>query len=135
MLSHLLDTSVYSQRLKNDVHPVVERRWSELGDDALAVSAICHAEVLFGVKLKDSPRLTAAYSNYLAGRLPVLPVDEAVAEAFADLKAKAQRGGRPREDFDLLIAATAKVHRLIIATLNFRHFSGLEGVAVEDWSC
>jgi len=35
---------------------------------------------------------------------------------------------------DLLIAATAKTSGLILATLNARHFEGIEGLAVEDWS-
>jgi predicted nucleic acid-binding protein len=34
----------------------------------------------------------------------------------------------------LLIAATAKAHSFILATLNPRHFIGIEGLAVEDWS-
>ena len=57
MITHLLDTSVYSQRLKK--HPVdkVVRRWSELGNSKLAISAICEAELLYGLEKKNSPRL------------------------------------------------------------------------------
>lgn len=134
MLTHLLDTSVYSERLKPHPHPAVDRRWEELGDEALGVSAICHGELLFGIEAANSERLRAVYANHLAGRLPIIAVDEEIVEAYAKLKADTRRGGRPRGEFDLLIAATAKVHHLIVATLNFRHFTGLEGVAVEDWS-
>jgi predicted nucleic acid-binding protein len=35
---------------------------------------------------------------------------------------------------DLLIAATALVHRLTVATLNVRDFRFFEGLAWEDWS-
>jgi predicted nucleic acid-binding protein len=34
----------------------------------------------------------------------------------------------------MLIAATAKAHGLVLATVNVRHFQRLEGLAVEDWS-
>jgi predicted nucleic acid-binding protein len=34
----------------------------------------------------------------------------------------------------LLIAATAKAQRLILATLNYRHFERRDGLAGEDWS-
>ncbi len=37
-------------------------------------------------------------------------------------------------DLDLLIAATALVHRLTVATLSVRDFSAVEGLAWEDWS-
>jgi predicted nucleic acid-binding protein len=36
--------------------------------------------------------------------------------------------------FDLPIAAIAKAHSPILATLNECHFEGIEGLAVEDWS-
>ena len=35
---------------------------------------------------------------------------------------------------EFLVAATAKTHGLTVATLNVRHFEGLHGLAVEDWS-
>jgi predicted nucleic acid-binding protein len=38
------------------------------------------------------------------------------------------------DDFDLLIAATALEHGLIVATLNVRHFSMIAGLSWEDWS-
>ena len=47
--SHLLDTSVYSQVLKPRPLPSVVRRWRLLGDDRLAISSICEAELLYGL--------------------------------------------------------------------------------------
>ena len=44
------------------------------------------------------------------------------------------RKGNPRPVIDLLIAATAKNHGLVLATLNYRHFEGVDGLAVENWS-
>lgn len=37
-------------------------------------------------------------------------------------------------DLDLLIAATASVHGLTVATFNHRDFSRIGGLAWEDWS-
>jgi predicted nucleic acid-binding protein len=133
-LSHLLDTSVYCQPIKPKPLAPVRERWTALGDNALAVSAICEAEVLYGLELKKSAKLEALYDGSLKARLRVLPVDSGVAKHFASLKAWAKANGRSPADFDLLIAATAKTHRLTLATLNVRHFQGLPGLAVEDWS-
>jgi predicted nucleic acid-binding protein len=133
-LSHLLDTSVYCQPLKPRPLVTVQERWAARGDDTLAVSAICEAELLYGLELKKSKSLTALYEALLKDRLKMLPVDFGVARHFASLKAWARVNGRPLSDFDLLIAATARAHRLTLATLNIRDFRNLPGVAAEDWS-
>jgi predicted nucleic acid-binding protein len=133
-LSHLLDTSVYCQPIKPTPLVPVQERWAAKGDDALAISTICEAELLYGLELKKSQRLTALYEALLKDRLRNLPVDTGVARHFASLKAWAKVNGRPLSDFDLLIAATARTHGLTLATLNIRHFRNLPGVTVEDWS-
>jgi predicted nucleic acid-binding protein len=132
--THLLDTSVYSQPLKPRPLPAVERHWRKHGDDALAISVICEAELRFGIEKKQSAKLRRDFAALLQGRLISFDVNSAIAAAFAQLKAHALRAGLGSSDFDLLIAATAKTHALTVATLNVRHFIGLPGVAVEDWS-
>jgi predicted nucleic acid-binding protein len=134
MPSHLLDTSVYCQPLKPKPLASVEQRWRHLGDDALAVSAVGEAELLYGLEWKKSVRLLALYDHLLKDRLQVLPVDTAVAKSFSHIKTACRKHGFVASDFDFLIAATAKTHGLVLATLNIRHFHGIEGLAVEDWS-
>ena len=132
-LTHLLDTSVYSQRLKPGPHPEVVRRWSSLGDHRLAISSICEAEILYGLQKKGSERLWQEYKYALENKLTLLPVDLGVAQHFAALKSHQERIGCPRADFDLLIAATALRHNLIVATGNIRHFESIPGLTVENW--
>jgi toxin FitB len=132
--SHLLDTSVYCQPIKPRPLESVREKWMNLGDDALAISSICEAEVLYGLELKKSQRLNALYDTLLKERLRVLSVDSGVAKHFASLKAWAKVKGRALSDFDLLISATARAHDLTLATLNLRHFQGLPNVIAEDWS-
>ena len=134
MPSHLLDTSVFCQPIKPKPLPSVEQRWRTLGDAALAVSVIGEAEVLYGLELKQSSRLNSLYDQLLRNRIQVLVVDSAVARSFSQMKAACRKKGFAASDFDLLIAATAKAHGLILATLNLRHFNGIEGLPVEDWS-
>lgn len=133
-LLYLLDTSVYSQTLKPVPDPNVVSCWHALGDEPLAISVITDAELYYGLALKGSAKLYAAYEFLLRGRLPVLPVDQAVGESFASMKAVQQQIGKRVADLDFLIAATAQVHGLIVATLNIRHFSLITGITVENWS-
>ena len=132
--THLLDTSVYSQPLRRAPLGSVIRRWKLIGEERLAVSAICEAELLEGLELKNSPRLWALYGSLLQHRLPVLPVDSEVAAEYARIASGMSRRGQTRSEFDLLIAATARSRGLVLATCNAKHFSGIEGLAVEDWN-
>lgn len=134
MISHLLDTSVYSQRLRPRPLPSVVDRWRRLGDSSLAISGICEAELRYGLARRKSERLWREYHDFLENRLVLLPVDKAVADIYGEIKAAMEVRGEPRADFDLLIAATALSHRLVLVTLNPRHFDGIPGLTVEDWS-
>lgn len=132
-LTHLLDTSVYSQRLRPRPHPGVVRRWKQLGDHRLAISAICEAELLYGLRKRDSKRLWQEYHAGLENKLALCPVEHVVAQKFAELKARMEAIGQPRADFDLLIAATALCNSLILATGNIAHFMDIPGLEVENW--
>lgn len=132
--THLLDTSVYSQPLKPGPSPAVAARTQALGESALAVSCICEAEVLYGIRRKKSQRLERQYDELLRGRYRVFPVDSEIASVYADLRSACDANGSPIGNMDLLIAATAKVHNLVVATLNVKDFSKIPGIQYEDWS-
>ena len=134
MLTHLLDTSVYSQRLRPRPNEEVVRRWSMAGDARLAISALCEAELLFGLEKKGSARLWREYEAYLKHKLIVLPLDRKVIETHAQIKAERMAAGITIGEFDLLIGATAIVHQLKLATLNTKDFRKLPQLEVEDWS-
>ena len=132
-VTHLLDTSVYSQPIRNVPLASAMARWHELGDDSVCTSAICHAEVLKGLEQRDSERMWNRYREIIAGQYLILPFDEKVAEVFSALCAAFGRRGKTRPALDLMVAATAKRHGLILATLDARHFEKISGVAVEVW--
>jgi len=45
----------------------------------------------------------------------------------------ASQGGHPRSDADLIIAATAVEHGLILVTGNTPHFSWVPGLTLANW--
>ena len=130
----LLDTSVYSQALRRrPVHNAL-RRWQAVGDSQCAVSAATVGEIEWGLHYEDNPVRWKKYATLLENRLEILPTTQNVWSIFARMKARQQRLGEPASDLDLLIAATAKAHDLIVATLNVNDFSRIEGMAWENWS-
>ncbi|MCC5807005.1 MAG: type II toxin-antitoxin system VapC family toxin [Opitutales bacterium] len=133
-MRYLLDTSVFSQPLRRKPVEACLLRWKEAGDADCGVSIVTIAEVEFGLALEDAPRRREKYRALLENRLTVLPADEAVWHTFARAKARQQRTGQTVADLDLLIAATASLRQLTVATLNTADFPRIEGVAWEDWS-
>ena len=113
-------------------------RWQAVGDTAVVSSVICEAEVLFGIRNEkrknSSTKIDETYAKFLKGKCDLLPVDYAVAEAYAELRDDLQSRGKTVAHMDLLIAATAKANNLIVATLNTKDFDVMQGITVEDWS-
>ena len=133
MITHLLDTSVYSQRIRRAPDPKVMTRWQNLGDASLAVSSVCEAELLFGLERRDSARLWLEYEEFLMDHLTQIPFDSAEARVYAKTKDRLFTSGTPISELDLMIAATAIAHGLVLATLNVRHFQLIYELEVENW--
>lgn len=131
---YLLNTSVYSQPLRPRPDKKCQANWDKQGDARLAVPSIVVAELEFGLFLKDSEKFWAAYRSILKGRIQTMNFTPSTATTFAEMRARQQRSGRPADDFDLAIAATAVSHDLTLATLNARHFQLVDGLHWEDWS-
>ncbi len=134
IFSHLLDTSVFSQPIKDHPRESVLDRWSGLREEKLCTSAICLAEMLQGLRYRDSAKYWRRYRELLEDRYQVLPFDAAAAETFSLLAAELRQRGTPRPVVDLMIAATALRRGLILATLNTRDFTGIPGLRIEDWN-
>jgi predicted nucleic acid-binding protein len=133
-LSHLLDTSVFSQPIKDRPLPAVLDRWSEQRERVYCTSAICLAETLQGLRQRNSLKYWRRYRELLENQYPILSFNASVAGAFSVLAADMRRQGKPKPVVDLMIAATACLHGLVLATLNVRDFADIPGLTVEDWN-
>ena len=63
----------------------------------------------------------------------VLPLEWDVVTQAADIYADLHQRGRLIGDADILIAAAAIVHGLILVTNNENHFSRVTGLQVDNW--
>jgi toxin FitB len=114
----ILDTSIL---IATDIAPI---------PGELAISIISIAELQFGVLVATDQARSGRLSRLSAiqRRFDPLPVDEAVADSYAQLAAQVTRIGRqPRaRAMDLLIAATAHAHNATVYTRNASDLVGLE---------
>jgi tRNA(fMet)-specific endonuclease VapC len=132
-LTHLLDTSVCSQPLKRQPNEAALDRWDQLGQ-AAATAEACLAEIEWGLHKLGSERRWIGFHEDILPTVTALPVKRETWGQFARMKARQEAIGRPVPDLDLLIAACAVQHNLILATLDTNHFALIEGLRWEDWS-
>jgi predicted nucleic acid-binding protein len=50
------------------------------------------------------------------------------------LKADLEKAGTALDDFDLILAACALSHDLILVTNNVKHFRRIQGLKLENWA-
>jgi hypothetical protein len=132
-LTYLLDTVIASEMRKRQGHPNVLRWLRSTPAEALFFSTVTVGEIERGVsrQRRVDPVFAETLGSWLEQLLVshgdrILPVDIAVARRWGRLTARIGHAG-----IDLLIAATALEHGLIVATRNVRHFVPT-GVAVEN---
>lgn len=133
-MSFLLDTNAVSEiRRGRDEHV---RAWvGEVGDIDLYLSVLTLGEIRKGIELlRDrDPAQAEVFASWLgdlgtrfADR--IVPVDVRVAEEWGRLNAAATHN-----TVDSLIAATARVHGLIVVTRNTGDFEGCGVPLLNPW--
>ena len=132
-LTHLLDTSVYSQPIKKKPLTTVIDHWKTIGDRNLCISIFCETEILQGLEMKQSHSLWNAYNLILKNSIPIIDFTIAAAKIYAGIQADCVKTGRTRPVFDLLIASTAIANNLTLATCNYKDFKDIPGLKVENW--
>ena len=133
-LTYLLDTSVFSQPIKDHPDSRVLDVWEQLDQRSVCTSALSLAEMLRGLEVRKADRYWNRYREILKDAYQVLSFDKEAAAVFGATDAVMLKNGRPTPVVDLLIAATAMRHGLILVTLNTKDFEHIPGLQIEDWS-
>lgn len=119
---YLADTHVVSEFVKKTPNAQV-MHWLQQAD-MLAISAVTIEEAHFGLAWQPNARKLALFTALVQRFHAVYPVTESIAERAGILRGQLQAQGIVRSTPDMLIAATAQEHQLIVATRNVRDFLG-----------
>lgn len=123
-MKYLVDANVLSEPTKPDPDAGVVA-WLRENEREIAVDPIILGEVRFGILLLPKGRRRAGLERWFnqgVQRLHCLPWDAGTGLAWAELLARLRKSGRAMPIKDSLIATTALVHGLAVATRNGADF-------------
>jgi tRNA(fMet)-specific endonuclease VapC len=131
-MRYLLDTCVISDFIKGEPNTLVRLKQTQSSD--LGVSSITVMELHYGLALnpkfaqKAKPLITSFLTTVI-----IIPFGDKEAEQAAQIRAILKSQGQPIGAYDVLIAATAIQHHLIMVTANQREFDRVIGLQTENW--
>lgn len=131
----LLDTHVISELARERPNAGALQRFAQ-HERELALPAVVWHELLYGVARLPAGQWRERLSDFVeqvAGALPTLAYDAAVARLHAQLRADSAARGRVLCEPNAQIAATALTYGLTLVTRNGGDFEGVAGLQVENW--
>ncbi|MBI5957280.1 MAG: type II toxin-antitoxin system VapC family toxin [Chloroflexi bacterium] len=131
-MKYLLDTNTCIRHLNQRSKTITEHLHS-LSDSEIAVCSVVKAELYFGAMKSQTPEQTMLKQQAFVERFISLSFDDAAAVVYARFRAILEQAGTPIGSNDLMIAAIALAHSLILVTHNTREFGRISGLKVEDW--
>jgi hypothetical protein len=127
-VNYLIDTNIISEVRKGSAcNPCVAAWYGLIDDESIYLSALVLGEIRKGIERArpKEPAKALALEKWLSTLSRsfaerILPVDRAVVDEWGRMSAK-----RPVSMVDALLAATAKVHGMTLATRNTSHVTDL----------
>jgi tRNA(fMet)-specific endonuclease VapC len=128
---YLLDTNICIYIIQR--HPEkVAARMDKCRMGEVAMSAITHAELEYGVRCADDRTQARQQLDLLLKAVPSLPFDHMAAAAYAPIRLAGKE--RRKDLMDKLIAAHAVARRMVLVTNNVADFRQYPGLEIENWA-
>jgi tRNA(fMet)-specific endonuclease VapC len=128
----LLDTDTLSLLMRRQPSVVKQAEAYLAAWHHFTLSVITRYEVLRGLKAKQATSQLTAFNRFCQAT-EILFLTEEIVDAASTIYANLYHRGELIGDADILIAATATVNELTVITHNVRHFSRIDGLAVQSW--
>jgi predicted nucleic acid-binding protein len=138
-MNYLLDTNIVSEWIKPQPQPSVVEWVARVDEDRVFLSVASVAEIRRGIELLDAGRRREQLETWLENELlsrfgrRIIDLDLAVAHAWGQLMARAQKTGVGLSSMDAFIAATALARGLTLVTRNVGDFEPLGVALLNPW--
>ncbi|NOY68511.1 MAG: type II toxin-antitoxin system VapC family toxin [Deltaproteobacteria bacterium] len=129
---YLIDTDIIIYSLK--ANETVKWNLRLHLNDSIKISAVTLMEMYYGAYKSQKVESNLAKVKMIESSLEIVPISRELVEMFGLLKSNLEKAGQSLDDFDLILAATALSHNLILVTNNEKHFQRIDGLKIENWS-
>jgi toxin FitB len=135
----LLDTNVISEMMLSRPEPVVSAWLDRQPEEELWTASVVLAELLSGIDLMPTGRRQKALRESVEGMIAedfrgqTLKFDTTAARRYGQIMASRHQMGRPINQMDALIAATALANGASLATRNTRDFEHCGIQLIDPW--
>ncbi|RLB29473.1 MAG: type II toxin-antitoxin system VapC family toxin [Deltaproteobacteria bacterium] len=131
---YLFDTDCLSNILKKAPSPLLIKKLESLPKGLQFTTSINVSEIYFGTyRSRNREKILKAYEDKVFPNVNILPFDTDSGKIYGRLKALLEKRGLSKSEPDLMIAAIAIQHNMILVTENKRHFMNIPGLNFEDW--
>jgi tRNA(fMet)-specific endonuclease VapC len=131
-MHYLLDTCVISDFIKGELG--TQSRMKHMLPADIIISVVTVMELRYGLVLNPQrAQRIEPIINRLLDSTTILPLNIPESEKAAEIRAVLKTQGQPIGAYDILIAATALQHQLIMVTANQREFDRVPGLQTENW--
>jgi tRNA(fMet)-specific endonuclease VapC len=129
---YLLDTNACIRILNNSSGSLVARLQQHMPEE-ICLSSVVKAELIYGAHRSSRAANNLRLLRRFFEPFVSLPFDDHCADQYGLIRSELERAGTPIGPNDLIIAATALTHDLILVTNNVREFGRVVGLQIEDW--
>jgi tRNA(fMet)-specific endonuclease VapC len=136
-MNYLLDTNIciyIINKKPSAVLSTVLKRVQSKRLGQIAISTITLAELEYGVVRSRYPDRNRTALLVFLVPLAILDFDQAAAAEYGRIRSLLESKKEPIGPMDLLLAAQAKSHDLVLVTNNEKEFRRVEGLRVENWA-
>jgi len=126
-MTFLCDTNIISE-LSRPQPNVGVMLWADTQAE-ITISVVTLEEITFGLVAKPNARIERWFEQFLEYFCDVMPITPEIGRKAGELRGRLRLQGKQRTQSDILIAAIAQVHNLILVTRNLKDFEGC-GIAL-----
>lgn len=130
---YLLDTNICIYITKNQPENVRKHFEKHLPNGNIFISVITLGELRFGAEKSQNKAKALRVIDELVSIIPVIELDESVAEHYAHIRKELTTRGQIIGNNDLWLAAHARSNNWVMVTNNEKEFLRVDELQVENW--